>query len=60
MFNTFANMFSKETYGEAKKKVKMATVTSNLESDDEPTRRPIFKPSRYRLDWNDGKMFTIM
>ncbi|CAM4427839.1 unnamed protein product [Leuciscus chuanchicus] len=43
-----------ENYGEARKKVKLATVSSNLESDDEePFRRTILKPSRYRLDCDD-------
>nr|XP_055036501.1 uncharacterized protein LOC129423983 isoform X2 [Misgurnus anguillicaudatus] len=43
-----------ENYEEARLKSNQATVTSNLESDEEPSRRPVRRPARYRRPLEDS------
>nr|XP_055050306.1 uncharacterized protein LOC129436067 [Misgurnus anguillicaudatus] len=48
-------MFFTENYEEARLKSNQATVTSNLESDEEPSRRPVRRPARYRRPLEDSE-----
>ncbi|XP_048011062.1 uncharacterized protein LOC125261445 isoform X3 [Megalobrama amblycephala] len=43
-----------DSYEEARLKANQATVTSNLESDEEPSRRPVRPPARYRRQLDSG------